>query len=670
MWERAGLNIAILLREFREALSQDRERMRRNLSGIRQVMADGRKMIADTRALMPVADALANTYGRQGTIEGTTPAPAAMDYPGVKARGGTRGAVLPEGPMGARAAFGLEVLEGENLTRDQDAALRLQQISSMLIREGSNGALYHHVLDAAVELMFAHMGSLQVFHPERGELRLLAERGFHPESAAYWEWVRLDSGSTCGMALSAGCRVIVPDIEASEAMAGTADLDAFRRSGIRAVQSTPLVARSGRLLGMISTHWRKPHRPTGRELQTLDVLARQAADLIERNEVEAALSESKEQFRWLASIVESSDDAIVSKSLDGVIKSWNKGAEQLFGYSAEEVIGKSITILSPPERPHEEDAILGRIRRGDRIDHYETVRRRKDGSLIDVSLTISPVRDAEGKVIGASKIARDIIERKRERELLQRQADLIDQSHDAIFTWKIAGGIVYWSKGAERLYGYTAEEAIGRSSHELLRTRSPVPMQEIEWQITREGSWYGELTHTTRDGRTVVVESRHVRVQYSGEAYALETNRDITERKAQEEYAHLLTREVNHRVKNILGVVSAIAHRTAAKNPHDFVERFSQRIQALSANQDLLIRNEWKGVDVKDLVRAQLAHFASLIDSRIAVRGPRLRLKPEASQAIGLALHELATNAGKYGALSTNEGRVDICGRPPPTCSP
>jgi two-component sensor histidine kinase len=137
-------------------------------------------------------------------------------------------------------------------------------------------------------------------------------------------------------------------------------------------------------------------------------------------------------------------------------------------------------------------------------------------------------------------------------------------------------------------------------------------------------------------------------------------NRDITERKAHEEYVHLLMREVNHRAKNMLSVVNAIAHRTAAKDPQDFVKRFSERIQALSANQDLLIRNEWKGVDVEDLVRAQLTHFASLIDSRISVRGPRLRLKAASAQAIGLALHELATNAGKYGALSTGEGRVDI----------
>jgi len=119
-------------------------------------------------------------------------------------------------------------------------------------------------------------------------------------------------------------------------------------------------------------------------------------------------------------------------------------------------------------------------------------------------------------------------------------------------------------------------------------------------------------------------------------------------------------REINHRAKNMLSVVDAIAHQTVANNPEDFVERFSERIQALSANQDLLVRNEWQGVDVEELVHAQLAHFAGLIGSRIAAQGPKLRLKAGSAQAIGLALHELATNAGKYGALSTDTGRVDV----------
>jgi PAS domain S-box-containing protein len=135
---------------------------------------------------------------------------------------------------------------------------------------------------------------------------------------------------------------------------------------------------------------------------------------------------------------------------------------------------------------------------------------------------------------------------------------------------------------------------------------------------------------------------------------------NITERKEREEKEHLLMREINHRAKNMLSVVDAIAHQTAIKNPEDFTERFSERIQALSANQDLLIRNEWQGVEIEHLARAQLAHFAGLIGSRITVRGSQLRLRAASSQAIGLALHELATNAGKYGALSTDTGRVEI----------
>ena len=138
------------------------------------------------------------------------------------------------------------------------------------------------------------------------------------------------------------------------------------------------------------------------------------------------------------------------------------------------------------------------------------------------------------------------------------------------------------------------------------------------------------------------------------------TVQDITERKERQERDHLLMREINHRAKNMLSVVDAIAHQTATKSPEHFIERFSERIQALSANQDLLVRNEWRGVDAEDLVRAQLAPFAELIGSRIALHDSKVRLNVASAQAIGLALHELATNAGKYGALSTDKGRIDI----------
>jgi PAS domain S-box-containing protein len=138
---------------------------------------------------------------------------------------------------------------------------------------------------------------------------------------------------------------------------------------------------------------------------------------------------------------------------------------------------------------------------------------------------------------------------------------------------------------------------------------------------------------------------------------------DISMHKAHQEHVQLLMREINHRAKNMLSLVQAIARQTAARDHEDFIVRFSDRIQALAANQDILVRNEWRGVDVEDLVRGQLAHLADLVGSRISMEGPRLRLNATAAQAIGLALHELSTNAGKYGALSVDAGRVDVSWR-------
>jgi two-component sensor histidine kinase len=145
-----------------------------------------------------------------------------------------------------------------------------------------------------------------------------------------------------------------------------------------------------------------------------------------------------------------------------------------------------------------------------------------------------------------------------------------------------------------------------------------------------------------------------------GRRLFLTVAQDVTDQKAHEEQIHLLMSEINHRAKNMLSLVQAIARQTAARDHEDFIERFTERIQALAANQDLLVQDEWQGVDVKDLVRAQLAHFADPVGSRIAVQGPAVRLNSAAAQAIGLALHELATNAGKYGALSVDAGRVEV----------
>ncbi len=296
---------------------------------------------------------------------------------------------------------------------------QLQRVSGQLIREGNLHALYEQILDAAIAVMRSDMGSMQMLVPARNALQLIAWKGFDPASAAFWEWVRADSGSSCGAALDRAERIIVPDVEASDFMAGTENLEEYRRSGIRAVQSTPLVSRSGRVVGMISTHWRTPQQPTEHNLRLLDVLARQAADLIERKQAEAAAAH-------LAAIVTSTTDAIASKTLDGIITSWNDSAERMFGYSAQEIIGRSVLLLIPPDLHAEEDTILARLKAGERIEHFETVRVTKDGRLLEVSLTISPIRDNTGAIIGASKIVRDITERKRTEQLLAEQNHLLE----------------------------------------------------------------------------------------------------------------------------------------------------------------------------------------------------------------------------------------------------
>jgi PAS domain S-box-containing protein len=166
---------------------------------------------------------------------------------------------------------------------------------------------------------------------------------------------------------------------------------------------------------------------------------------------------------FLAAIIASSDDAIVSKGLDGIITSWNEGARRIFGYEADEIIGQPILRLIPEELRHEEDFILAKIRAGERIEHFETIRVRKNGERFPISVTISPIQDDNGTVIGASKIARDISDRRRADEGRFRLAALVDSADDAIISKKLNGIITSWNKGAQRLFGYEEDEMIGQS---------------------------------------------------------------------------------------------------------------------------------------------------------------------------------------------------------------
>ena len=294
---------------------------------------------------------------------------------------------------------------------------------------------------------------------------------------------------------------------------------------------SPLFDASGALIGAVNT----------------------LVDISERHEIEKRIRESEARYRGIAAIVEFSDDAVVTKDLDGIITSWNHGATRLFGYEPDEVIGKPITILIPTERHDEEPGILARIRRGERIDHYETVRQCKDGSRIDISLTVSPVKDPEGNIIGASKIARD-----------------------------------------------------------------------------------------------------------------------ITERRRAEQQQRLLLREMDHRIKNLFALTSSVVALSArsAATPEELASALRARLAALARANSLTLavtseggRRIEQSTTLHALIRTILSPYEDGIGDRtakVAIRGPDIRLAGSMVTTFALLLHEFATNAAKYGALSTPAGHIDI----------
>jgi PAS domain S-box-containing protein len=258
---------------------------------------------------------------------------------------------------------------------------------------------------------------------------------------------------------------------------------------------------------------------------------------------------------WLAAIIESADDAIVTKTLDGIIRSWNKGAERIFGYTADEIIGKPVTILIPADHPDEEPAIIARLRAGERIEHYETVRVRKDGTLVDISLTVSPIRGPNGRIIGASKIARDISERKRVEEALRsREEELTDFIENSAvgLHWVGPDGTILWANKAElELLGYTRDEYIGHHIAEFHADSEVI--EDILGRLMRDETLHSyEARLRCKDGsiRHVLISS-NVRRQNGEFVHTRCFTRDITERRQAEESLRLYGRVLDSMVEGV-----------------------------------------------------------------------------------------------------------------------
>ncbi len=328
-----------------------------------------------------------------------------------------------------------------------------------------------------------------------------------------------------------------------------------------ALVSVPVIAQQ-LLTGMLVIVREQPLNAD--EQWQLSALADQAAIALrnarlyelEAAEAVRARDVSQTALLRLAAIVESSDDAIVSKDLNGIISSWNKGAERILGYTAAEAVGQPVTILIPLDRQDEETGILDRIRRGERIEHFETVRRRKDGSLINVSLTVSPIKNEKGEVIGASKIARDITQAREAHERLQRALDF-DQTvmlsmGEGLYTVDSEGRATFMNPAAQRILGWQLEEIVGRRMHDVIHHSrpdgTPFPGEECEGlQVLREGRMMSEHQDVfiRKDGTFFDVVYSSSPLRGNGEITGLVVVfRDITERNRAEEeirfQAHLL----------------------------------------------------------------------------------------------------------------------------------
>ena len=427
-----------------------------------------------------------------------------------------------------------------------DAKL-LQDLSARLIHEADPAALYESIIDAAVAIMRSDFASMQMFHPERGQggaLRLLTFRGFSAEAAKFWEWVGADStGSTCGAALRTGRRVVAHDVEQCAFMAGSEDLATYRATGIRSCQSTPLLARNGRIVGMISTHWRDPFHPTERQLGLLDVVARQAADFIERAQAISALRHRAAQHETL---VNQSPLGIYLVDSEFRIREVNPVAVPVFG----------------------DIGLVGR-------------------ELDEVAHTLWQDNYAD--------------------EIMR------------IFRHTLQTGEPYFAPEC-------AAYRIDRNTTEY-----------YEWRLDRI---------TLPDGRFGVV--CHFR--------------DIAAQVRARQTQQLLVEELNHRVKNTLASVQAIAQhtlRSTRDDPAEFASKFAGRVQSLARAHSLLTSTVWKGADLRDLIRDQL-ELCPIDQSRLTAAGPAIHMLPQMVQHVALMLHELGTNSAKHGALSTPQGSVTI----------
>ena len=422
---------------------------------------------------------------------------------------------------------------------DRDVVARLLDVGRLCARADSRFEdCLAGILDVAIALTGADKGNIQLPDAMSGSLVIAAQRGFYEPFLNFFAKVRLGAAATCGAAFETAKRVIVEDVKESEVFAGRPALDVLIEAGVRAVYSTPLISSAGEILGMISTHFERPHRPAEGELQLIDLLARQAADYLERKRTEQALRTLATELRHT---IHTFATGLTRCSRDLRYIWANPAYAELAGVPLDHIVGRPIIEVIGEQAFGAIRPYIDRVLRGERVEY---------------------------------------------------EAELPWRAHNP--SWI---RVVY------------------------------APYEEDDGSIT---GWVASVI-------------------------------DISERKHAERRQRLLLRELNHRVKNTLATVQSIATHTLTVSPGPKSrETFERRLLALSRTHDLLAATSWEGASLREILQQELGPFQSADGPHLTIEGPDFEIGPKAVLALSMAVHELATNAAKYGALSTSRGNVSV----------
>jgi PAS domain S-box-containing protein len=531
---------------------------------------------------------------------------------------------------------------------DQQSAL--YRFTDRLHRAHSPGDVYEAALDAILIALRCHRAAVLLFD-ESDVMQFVGARGL---SVGYRNAVAGHTPWTPGQRDAQP--VLIEDVEAS-------DLDpalkqTIRDEGIGALAFFPLTARGG-VIGKFMTYYDRPHVFTDEQVDLALTIARQIGFTIARARAEASLRESEERHR---AVVEGQSDMIVRFRRDGVITFANAVYSALRDLKPEQVLGTSIWDATPEEERRRVARAFAKLDQGRRELRMETRLPSPGGEKWTLWTARVLDFDAEGRWTEIQSTGVDITDRKLAEQAMHRLSAIVESSDDAIISKDLNGVIVSWNRAAERLFGYTSDEIVGRPVTTLMFPQHRNEEPSILDRIRRgERIDHYETVRRRKDGTPVDISLTVSPVKDSNGRIvgASKIARDVSDRKRADEQRTLLIHELNHRVKNTLATVQSLAMQTLRNTERSAEARalLDARLAALSRAHDLLTSQNWEGAGVRDIARRALEPFRTSTE-RVTIAGPDVLLTPKQAVALSIALHELATNAAKYGALSGERGSV------------